>query len=534
VAFFLVVLVCSAPLARAADPADKISLTVTIRDADSGQPVAARVHVKDEKGGWHSTTIRSTEPKGTVVPYVRRFRDSVENHVTVSAHPFTINVPAGKYTILVERGKEYHPLTQEVTIAKDSPALELKLRRWIDMPARGWYSGDTHVHRPWEEVQSVMLAEDLNVAFPLSYWVQEAYESPAKSAKRRDEPGRLVEVDKTHVIYPRNTEYEIFTVKKANHMLGAVFVLNQQTVYDQGVPPIKPIAERAHKEGALLEMDKHNWPWTMIIVPVMKTDLYELANNHCWRTDFGIKDWAERDAPYMKVERDARGWTEWGWIDYGFQNYYALLNCGFRLKPTGGTASGVHPVPLGFGRVYVKLSDGFSYDAWLKGLAAGRSFVTTGPMLFVEVDGQPPGHRFEEKEAREFAIKGEAVSGQPLGRIEVLVNGEIVRTIKPESRKQPNGSFQSAIAEKVKIDGSSWIAVRCFEDRPDKRIRFAHSAPVWIDVAGKPLRPRKEELDWLVKRCEDQLKRSAEVLPKEVLDEYREAVQFYKAIEPRK
>ena len=60
----------------------------------------------------------------------------------------------------------------------------------------------------------------------------------------------------------------------------------------------------------------------------------------------------------MKVERDARGFTERGWIEFGFQNYYALLDCGFRIRPTAGTASGVHPVPLGFGRVYVHLDPG--------------------------------------------------------------------------------------------------------------------------------------------------------------------------------
>ena len=50
----------------------------------------------------------------------------------------------------------------------------------------------------------------------------------------------------------------------------------------------------------------------------------------------------------MKM-RDAKGFTERGWIDFNFQNYYALLDCGFKMRPTAGTASGVHPVPLGFG-----------------------------------------------------------------------------------------------------------------------------------------------------------------------------------------
>lgn len=234
----------------------------------------------------------------------------------------------------------------------------------------------------------------------------------------------------------------------------------------------------------------------------------------------------------MKVERDARGFTERGWLDYGLQNYYALLNCGYRLRPTAGTASGVHPVPLGFGRVYVHCPDGFSYDAWVRGLDQGRSFVTTGPMLLVRVNGQQPGHLFKPAggEAAEYRITGGALSGPPLDRIEIVVNGEVLRTLKPANRKTERGGHESPIDEKVRIDGSSWVVVRCFEDRPDRRVRFAHSAPFHVEVAGKPLRPRKEEVAFLIKRVEEQLARSADVLPRAALDEYREALRAYQEI----
>ena len=132
----------------------------------------------------------------------------------------------------------------------------------------------------------------------------------------------------------------------------------------------------------------------MALVPIMPVDLYELSNNHVWQTEFAFREFGERAAAWMGVERDAKGFTERGWIEFGFRNYYALLDCGFRLRPTAGTASGVHPVPLGFGRVYVRLDGGLDEHAWLHGLDAGRSFVTTGPMLFVTLDGHDPGHRF--------------------------------------------------------------------------------------------------------------------------------------------
>jgi len=56
---------------------------------------------------------------------------------------------------------------------------------------------------------------------------------------------------------------------------------SSQNLFQQTVTPI---AERARAEGALLDLDKHDWPWSMALVPVMGVDLYELANNHIWRT----------------------------------------------------------------------------------------------------------------------------------------------------------------------------------------------------------------------------------------------------------
>jgi hypothetical protein len=456
-------------------------------------------------------------------------------HTTVSAHPFIMDLPEGTYRITVERGKEYRPMTYTVVVKNGRPeVMTMVVIRWIDLASRGWYSGDTHVHRTMEELPNVMLAEDVNVTFPLNYWVTEAFESPQNSDDTtQDHVGAdVVTVDPTHVIYPMNTEYEIFTVDGKDHWLGAVFILNHKTPFDVGVPPVKPVAERAHGEGALLELDKHNWPWSMMLVPVMGVDLYELSNNHVWRTGFHFKDFGEPAPPYMKLDASADGWTEWSWIDFGFQNYYALLNCGFRLRPTAGTASGVHPVPLGFGRVYVHLPDGFSYDGWIDGLGKGRSFVTTGPMLFVTVNDKEPGYTFTQRagSTREYRVAGEAMSTNWLDRIEIVVNGEIVRTIEPDGEKTATGANRCAFDEQVSIDSTSWIAIRCIEEMGDGRIRFAHSSPVHVDVEGRPLQPRREEIAFLINRIEQQIARSSEVLPEEAISEYQEALNAYRRI----
>jgi hypothetical protein len=509
----------------------KTRLRGEVDDAATGKPLAARVYIQGADGKWHHA--RTADPRGSAVNYDKNRPESksVEIHTTLSAHPFVADLPPGTYTITIERGKEYHPITQQVKVGAEPVTQKFELRRWIDMAARGWYSGDTHVHRLLSETPNLIAAEDINVAFPLLHWVQDAFTSPIKkNLVFGDDPGRLIEVDPTHVIWPRNTEYEIFVVGNQRHTLGAFFVINHKTPFEEGVPPVAPIVRKTRREGGLIEMDKHNWPWSMALAAIMPIDLFELSNNHIWRTEFAFRGYGEQPAEYMKIERDAKGWTEWGWIDFGFQNYYALLDCGLRLRPTAGTASGVHPVPLGFGRVYVNLPDGFSYEKWVKGLNEGCSFVTTGPMLFVQLNGQQPGHIFKGAKAGEFRLTGSAMSAVPLQRIEVVINGEVARTIKPENRKTKEAAFESAIDAKLQIDDSSWVAVRCFEDHANKRMRFAHCGPFHIEVAGEPLRPRKAEVDYLISRVEEQIRRSAELLPREAIDEYREALRIYREI----
>jgi len=521
------------------DPAPRAQNGTLVRgevvDAESGRPIPCRVSIRGEDGTWFFPESESAQ--GTAIAYQKKAIGNpaiVEMHTTLSAHPFTVRLPPGQYVLTAERGKEYHRERRDVTVGAEPVEVSIRLRRWIDMGERGWFSGDTHTHRTLAELPNVMLAEDLNVAFPLIDWVREAFVPPIeRRADSFSDPGPApIQVDPTHLIVPSNTEYEIFSVGKAPHTLGAFFVLNHKTPLDLGVPPVGPVAARAHREGALIELDKHNWPWSMALVPLMPVDLYELSNNHVWQTEFAFRDFGEAPAAYMNVERDAKGFTERGWIEFGFQIYYALLDCGFRLRPTAGTASGVHPVPLRFGRVYARLDQSLSADAWLRALDVGRSFVTTGPMIFVTLNGHDPGHRFEQVETQpgEYRLGGSALSSLPLARIEVVVNGEVAQTLTPANRKTDRDAYESPIDAALPLDGSSWVAIRCFEDRPDHRVRFAHSGPFYVDVAGRPLRPRKGEVEYLIRRVDTQIQRSAGVIPEPALEEYRSALRAYRTI----
>ncbi len=522
----------------------RLMLTATLRaatvtgeivDSHSGRLIPARLHIQSDDGRWHFAETASAA--GSAIRYEKRNwinTNAVEMHVTLSPHPFRVDLPPGGYTFTVERGKEYRPVVRRVDVAGDPVRLRLQVHRWIDMAKRGWFSGDTHVHRPLAELPNLLLAEDLNVAFPLTYWVTEAFTPPTQGARNIDAVPRaeLISVDATHVIWPRNTEWELFTVGSRRHHLGAVFALNHKSAFTLGAPPVTPIAEQARREAALLDLDKHDWPWSMALVPLMGVDLYELANNHLWRTEFGFSKWNSRAPDFVGLPGEGWSGTERDWIEYGCRNYYALLDCGFRLRPSAGTASGVHPVPLGFSRVYVQCPAGFGYDAWLRGLNEGRSFVTTGPMLFAEVDGRVPGARvaMESGHTRRVRITGTVISDEPVDAIEIIVNGETAHRLMPERRRNRDDASVAEFSQTLELTGSSWIAVRCWEPRAGGRIRFAHTAPWFFDVSNAPLRPRREEINLLIRRVREEIERSSGVLPADAMAEYLKALAIYEDI----
>ena len=508
-------------------PAETIRGKVT--DVLSKEPLPCRIYVHGSDGGWYFA--KSADANGTSLTYsVERSPQSFEKHVTLSAHPFEVDVPAGKTTITVELGKEYHPLTKTVMVGKENEEIELALSRWIDMPARGWYSGDTHIHRKLEEVPQLMLAEDLHVAMPLTYWVQNAYDPAEKGKRAGDLKPELIKVAKNRFLWPINTEYELFNTRGKPHTQGAVFVINQSKGLELATPPVAPVAQVAHDSGALLDLDKHTWNWSPMIVPIMKVDLFELANNHIWRTEFAFKNWTIDVLPKdWEIETDAEGYTEWGWTDWGFKTYYAFLNCGFRMRPTGGTAHGVHPVPTGFGRVYVHVDGELTYEKWIRGLDAGKSFVTTGPMLLVEFNGKPPGTVFKDDTAKQLHIIGSVESRLPLDRVEIVVNGDVVRTLRPTPGETKTGGYTTPIDETLPLKSSSWAIVRCFEKQPDGRLRFAHSAPVHCEIDGR-VRPKKREVAYFIDRMEKEIARNRGVLAAEELAEYEQALAIYQKL----
>ena len=101
--------------------------------------------------------------------------------------------------------------------------------------------------------------------------------------------------------------------------------------------------------------------------------------------------------------------------------YHHLLSCGLRLAATAGTdtflsfARGPAPAsnPPGWGRVYAQLGDApLSTAAFADAVRAGRTVVTNGPWLTLDVDGHGPGAVLDRRRGDRLRVRARTVGGR--------------------------------------------------------------------------------------------------------------------------
>jgi hypothetical protein len=167
--------------------------------------------------------------------------------------------------------------------------------------------------------------------------------------------------------------------------------------------------------------------------------------------------------------------------------YYRLLNCGFRLGVSGGSAIGVMPVPTGFSRVYAKIDGPLSAEKMWSAIKAGRTFATSGPILTLTADGQPMGATLtraaDDRKPVSLAVRLRSI--EPIESLEIVHDGRIVSSA--DLRTKPAAPILDETATRaVSIEHSGWVAARALYRAPDGLLRQAHTSPVYVSVAGRP------------------------------------------------
>jgi hypothetical protein len=169
------------------------------------------------------------------------------------------------------------------------------------------------------------------------------------------------------------------------------------------------------------------------------------------------------------------------------REWYRFLSCGYRLPVVGGTDKMSAEVPLGAIRTYARLDPErpLSFDAWADAVRAGRTFVSSGSFIDLQVDGHGPGDvvdlgaRGGTVEVRVTAWAAQRV----IDLIELIHDGRVIASTGADP------TDRLVLREPVAVTRSGWIAARV-TSRAQIRSAFAtgmgaHSSPVYLDVDGR-------------------------------------------------
>ncbi|MCA9131600.1 MAG: CehA/McbA family metallohydrolase, partial [Planctomycetales bacterium] len=457
---------------RTAQGPDTATLNLTILDTNTGKPTHCRVNVVGPDGHYYEPADNEwkafsfngvwpdagwgNRPGKAPVRYLGRF--------FYCDGRASLQVPAGAVRVEVWKGFEFQPHTLTTTaLAGQTQELQLQLSRSVPMQPHDYWSGDPHIHiqrmdeADDRKILGLMKAEDIHVGSILAYnepagpyaGLMNRMEAPQRQGTGR----RSTRADGSYVIQSAQ-EYRSAHYGHLNLYLLDELVMPGQSHNADNWPPFGQVGQMARALGGV-SLYAHGGYAQEIYADVAQgnVDGVELLQ-------FGV---------YRGI-----GLTDW----------YHILNSGFRF-PAMGACDYPACRKLGDCKTYVRLpavETTPDFEQWTRGMAAGHSFFTNGPMLLFTVDGKHPGERIDiakNATARVTARLKVRSEVAPVTHVQLIGNGRIIHEMVVP-KNQGMGSWLE-LELPVEITSSSWLAARAYSlselGTPDAE---AHTNPVWI------------------------------------------------------
>jgi hypothetical protein len=389
----------------------------------------------------------------------------------------TLDLPIGRYVVIAEKGLEFH--REELPVDLNAiRTVRLQPKRWVNMAEKGWWSGDFHVHRPPTDAKTLMAAEDLNLGVFFTMWNRESYWDGKELPK---DP--IERADPTHLATLMNAEDERGGGAWMMHNLKKPLALG---VEGRWHPQGLKFVDQAKAQGAWFDCEKPIWWEVPVMAAITRVDSLGVLHNHY--NQYGMLANEAWGRP-----RDQKLYPgDLGFSDYCLSLYYRYLNLGKRFPASAGSASGVLAAPPGYNRIYAYDPEGFSVVRFYSALRAGRSFVTNGPTLNLKVDGEMPGATIGIQSARPMQVEAEGQSREPIDRVEILANGQVVAD-----------TAGSKLETEIEPRNHTWLAARCYL-KTGLTVRLAHSSPVYLR-GSKQVWDASEDQAYFVKWIDDLL-----------------------------
>lgn len=449
-------------------------LELTVVDAATGKPIACRLHLKTAAG------------KTRRVARLPFWHDHV-----VFPGRIELDLPRGQYSFEIERGPEYVRISGHFAIednAEDTKTVELK--RIADLADEGWWSGDLHVHRPLKEIELLMQAEDLHVAPVITWWNKE------NLWKSKQPPMELV------VRFDENRFYQVLAGED-ERAGGSLLYFNlprplEISAAEQEFPsPITFLLQARQHENAWIDIEKPFWWDVPVWLASEQVDSIGLLNNHLCRSEMKTNEAWGRPRDKRRYP-DPLGNGKWS-VDI----YYHLLNCGLRIPPSAGSASGVLPNPVGYNRVYVFAGSDLTYEGWWEAFRKGRVVVTNGPLLRPVVGGKLPGHVFsaDAGESVELDVNLNLATRDPISYLEIVQNGKVVQSYRLDEFAERQGRLPP-----LKVDESSWFLIRAVTE-VSETYRYASTGPYYVELGDTPRRISRASVQFFLDWVDERMKR---------------------------
>jgi TolB protein len=444
---------------RSVKPTGRVRIRVLGPD---GRPVGARIYI-DAADGRHYSPDDAFHRSMMVF-------DRHYFHMTADAE---VEVPAGRTTVEAVRGWQFAPKSVTVDVrAGSTETATLRLERLMDLPARGWYSGDSHVHDLHQGVGLTheaffrqLVAEDLNVTHALIH--MDGTRLMGRWADLTGKPHPLS--TSTHIL-----QYGEEFRGSLGHigMVGLREFILPLVGGAGGTAYAQPSLDTIYLEGARAQGGIGGFMHPYQSAP--RTPASAAATLIALDLALGLGDYYDIGALWS---------DELGSADF----YHRLLNAGFRVPATGGTdnfSDVFLDPPPGSDRTFAHLDGPLNHQNWMTAVKRGRTFFSTGPLLFLQVDGHEPGDEIALAAAAPpvVRVRAEAVSIAPMDTLEILVNGEIVQTVRATDPVRM--TFDGPIA--VPLGG--WVAARATGPKSKylgDDYAFAQTSPVYVVRGGR-------------------------------------------------
>jgi hypothetical protein len=490
------------------------SKDVTLRVADeNGRPTTASFIIRDPQGRIYPAKTKRLAPDFSFHSQIYR------------ADGEQVRLPAGVYTIEYTRGPEYISQQQTLSVGRGRGTPEVwrfQLKRWINPATLGWYSGDHHIHAagcshyeaptqgvlPKDMIRHIV-GEALNVGDvltwgPCYYYQKQFFEAKVNELSTAD---NLMRYDVEISGFPSSFNGHLALLGLKDQDYPGTQKLEDWPTWDL------PILKWARAQGGVAGFAHSGWG---LEVKTDKLPNYELPPFDGIGANEYIVDVTHDAVDFISAVDTPAHWE--------LNIWYHTLNSGFRTRLSGETDFPcIYAERVGMGRSYVKLDDRLNYDAWVKGLRDGRSYVSDGKSqlmdfrvnnLLVGTFGsevrldRPQTVRVNAKVAAMLDAKpNEALSSRPLDQtpywdverarikgtrevaVEVIVNGQPVAT-RPILA---DGTLRD-ITFDIRIERSSWVALRILPS--------SHTNPIFITVDGQPVRASRRSAEWCLKAVE--------------------------------